>query len=379
MIKRWRHIESLAQLRAQLAAGEDLRGCVLQGLDLRELSVSTFPQVAGAVFLGCRLAVGDDALLLEGGAMLFPNLGEGRPYQPYRPRLYSVSELMEGFDGNRAGTFEDTRDSKIYRHFQDFRAQQPAPIMEALAQRIHDHAIDDALGALLAPAGGTPRRVVGIMGGHAMHRGEADYRQIAEIARQLTHQGYFVATGGGPGAMEAGNLGAWMAGYSEAELGAAVAQLAGCVDYREHDYLVRGYRVLADYPTGKESLSIPTWFYGHEPSNQFATHIAKYFSNSLREDGLLAIAKHGVIYAPGSAGTVQEVFMDAAQNHYGTFEVVSPMVFLGTREWTETRPVLPLLEQLAGTKRYRELIAAVDSVEAAVRFIVEHPPVPYTG
>ena len=35
--------------------------------------------------------------------------------------------------------------------------------------------------------------------------------------------------------------------------------------------------------------------------------MAKYFSNSLREDGLLAIATHGVVYAPGSAGTTQDV------------------------------------------------------------------------
>ena len=43
-------------------------------------------------------------------------------------------------------------------------------------------------------------------------------------------------------------------------------------------------------PGGRQSLGVPTWFYGHEPTNLFATHVAKYFANSIREDGLLAIA-----------------------------------------------------------------------------------------
>ena len=51
------------------------------------------------------------------------------------------------------------------------------------------------------------------------------------------------------------------------------------------------------------SLAVPTWFYGHEPSNLFASHIAKYFSNSIREDTLLAVALYGIVFAPGSAGT----------------------------------------------------------------------------
>ena len=39
--------------------------------------------------------------------------------------------------------------------------------------------------------------------------------------------------------------------------------------------------------------------------------------------------------------------MDAAQNHYVTFGVVSPMVFLGTHYWTREKPVYPLLTALA--------------------------------
>ena len=55
--------------------------------------------------------------------------------------------------------------------------------------------------------------------------------------------------------------------------------------------------------------------------------------------GLLAIAKHGVIYAPGSAGTIQEIFQDAAQNHYSSFGPPSPMATTQSgRNCTHTTP-----------------------------------------
>jgi hypothetical protein len=40
------------------------------------------------------------------------------------------------------------------------------PIMDALAFRIYDHAIDNAPRDLLSPDDGSDRRVVGIMSGH---------------------------------------------------------------------------------------------------------------------------------------------------------------------------------------------------------------------
>ena len=86
-----------------------------------------------------------------------------------------------------------------------------------------------------------------------------------------------------------------------------------------------------------------------------------------------------MIYAPGSAGTIQEVFMDAAQNHYGTFRAVSPMVFLGRRYWTEEKPIYPLLQQLAAGRQYADMLAISDDVDEVVEFIVGHPPVAYRG
>ena len=122
------------------------------------------------------------------------------------------------------------------------------------------------------------------------------------------------------------------------------------------------------YPQLKayRSVGIPTWFYGHEPATPFATHIAKYFENSIREDGLLALAKGGVIYTPGSAGTMQEIFQDGAQNHYETFGFASPMVFLGEEYWTQTMPVYPMLRVLSDAGRYRNLLLSLTDDERQV-------------
>ena len=106
------------------------------------------------------------------------------------------------------------------------------------------------------------------------------------------------------------------------------------------------------WPDGAPSLGIPTWHYGHEPPNAFATAIAKYFRNAVREAVLLRIASAGIVFLPGAAGTVQEVFQDACENYYAEPGARAPMVLVGRRHWTETLPAWPLLHpmQTAGYK-----------------------------
>lgn len=365
-----RQVEDLAGFDAAVAAG-DLGRSVVQGVDLSERSEALLSaECAGAVFLGCRMHEGVVLHLVARGAVLFPDLSEDRPYHPTRAHLYAYDELLEGFDRGRPGSARNTVDARIYAAHRAQRSRHRT--LDALAERLHDHAIDDALRGLLAdrPTG----QVVGVMGGHALTRDEDLYGDIAHIGRRLADAGRLVATGGGPGAMEAANLGAWMSAYPEADLDRALALLAPAPDYTTHDYLVVADDVRRRWPDGAESLAIPTWFYGHEPTNAFARHIAKYFSNSLREDGLLAIATGGVIYAPGSAGTVQEIFMDAAQNHYATFGAISPMVLFGEQHWTDELPVSDLLARLGRDHPWRELVAVHDDVAGAVDYLLEHPP-----
>ena len=99
------------------------------------------------------------------------------------------------------------------------------------------------------------------------------------------------------------------------------------------------------------TLGIPTWHYGHEPSNAFATAIAKYFRNATREAILLEVCDAGIVFLPGAAGTVQEVFQDACENYYADVSSVAPMVLVGREHWTERYPAWPLLAALArGTR-----------------------------
>lgn len=354
-------VMSLAQFDLLLEGSQSQSALAIQGLDLRKREQALIDRPwPHAIFLGCLMTPAAEDHVAESGATIFPPF-TGLPYNPYRGTLYSPEELRT-----------DDLDARIYAHQARWRAEPPAPIIEALAQRIHDHAIDDALHGFLSDH----EQVVAIMGGHSLHRHEETYRSVAMVARSLTRSGMLVVTGGGPGAMEAGNLGAWMAPHDDDALDDAIQLLSSAVDYTTNAYLDASRSVIDRYPTGSTSLAIPTWFYGHEPTNDFATDVAKYFSNSIREDGLLAIATHGVVYTPGAAGTVQEVFMDATQNHYVTFHVISPMVFLDASYWSDDRLGAPrLLRQLAGDRPYAEMIAVLDDPEDVVSFIHAHPPI----
>ena len=159
---------------------------------------------------------------------------------------------------------------------------------------------------------------------------------------------------------------------SEEELQKALSILSVAPLYADELWLSSAFEVRKRFPNlGYESLGVPTWLYGHEPSTPLATHIAKYFENSIREDGILSISKGGIIYTPGSAGTLQEVFQEAVQNHYLTFGYASPMIFMGKQFWTEEVPVWPLIMDLVEKGRYKNLILCLtDEPDEAERVLL---------
>jgi predicted Rossmann-fold nucleotide-binding protein len=80
----------------------------------------------------------------------------------------------------------------------------------------------------------------------------------------------------------------------------------------------------------------------------------------------------GIIYAPGSSGTMQEIFQDAVQNHYLSFGYASPMIFLDKTYWTEEMPVYPLLQHLLKKGKYKNLILSItDNKEEVINSIME--------
>ncbi len=367
-----REIHTLEEFDAAVEATGSLDGVVVQGIDLSARSdVIESLSCAGATFLGTQLSAASLDHVLDSGAVVFPRLPD-LPFDTYRSRLYAQGDLLAGWAPGDDGSFDrDALDSTIYRWTARHRRGTNVSVLDALATRLHDHAIDDALTEHLD---GCPD-VVAVMGGHSMLRSDLGYRTVVELGRAMAREGWHVATGGGPGAMEAANLGAWLAPYGDDAIDDAIRLLAQETDFHRADaYLRAGLAVLQAFPSGGASLAVPTWFYGHEPTNQFATDIAKYFANSIREDGLLAIATRGVVFSPGAAGTVQEVFQDATQNHYDVFGVVSPMVFLDTHFWTEQLPAEPLLRRLAGDRAYGQMIGTADTAADAMQFLVDHPP-----
>ncbi len=319
---------------------------------------------------GCKFGGNDESLLAGRRAVVFPAFRD-LPYDPYRSTLYTPAELFgtSGIDKTRSV------DQQIYEHYVKSGKCGAGP-MESLAQRIHDHAIDQSLAAYLdADETGRPRRkMVVILGGHNNKRNDPWFRKVALLACSLTTQGYLVSTGGGPGLMEAGNLGAYLADYGPEAVEDAVATLAKAPDEKAPEFLERAEEVLKKYPKGKDSLAIPTWYYGHEPSNLFALHIAKYFSNAIREDVLVSSAISGAVFTPGSAGTNMEVFMVAAQNHYGLLGYIRPMVFLGKQGYVEESKLYGLVEGLAKGKTYDKLLTISDDPDELVEFIRTHPP-----
>ena len=262
-------------------------------------------------------------------------------------------------------------DMEVYQHFLS-KGKHTDDEMEMLARALHDFAIGHYLDEFLN--GYDPRQVVGVMGGHGVLRTSSEYRQVVELSKELTERDTLMVTGGGPGVMEATHLGAWMAGRPMAEVDEALKILSEAPGFKDEGWLQTAFEVIRRYPQERyHSLGIPTWLYGHEPSAAFATDIAKYFDNSIRENTILTVAFGGIVFTPGSAGTMQEVFQEAVQNHYLSFGYASPMVFLGRKYWTEDMPVYPFLEQMMQEGRYKNLqLKLTDSshevVEELLRF-----------
>jgi predicted Rossmann-fold nucleotide-binding protein len=329
---------------------------------------------------------------------LEPDLGPAPVVDVPTPpdRLYSADDLFGAWEPDRPASAAETFDFRSYAQARAHGLRMPTDREVAAARARHDTAVSWELHEELAG-----RRAVAIMGGHSMARNDPGYRLVAELALALAGNGFLLLSGGGPGAMEATHLGARCAG-SSLGLGDALTMMGADEpgpgdDAPPDDRLVFPFRsaeelfgaggaVIADQVArlhawqapafavaaasagdAGESIGIPTWMYGTEPPTPLATSLAKYFDNSIREDGLLALAADGVVFAPGHAGTLQEIFQDAAQNAYRTVaNRFSPMVFLDLDEhWSVHFGVRQVLERLFDDTEERQL-HWVDNVADAV-------------
>ena len=357
-------VESLDSFDGLVAAGaRTMQGWHAQSLDLRGRTAqleAMNPQ--GGIFLGCTFDDGVEDSLRSRGALIFPKL-EAVPFNPYRARLYTPQELYQGISESR---YEDTPDAKVYQW--SIRPGQRHRLDATLAAALHDHSIGDALDELTRSDLCTGRTMVGVMGGHAASRGSAVFEEAALLGRLLARDGRVVATGGGPGTMEAANLGAYLSEAPERDFRRALDDLAVVPGFLPSvsAWARSAAAVVERHPEGTPSLGVPTWFYGHEPPNFFATHIAKYFANAIREAVLLELCDGGIVFLPGSGGTVQEIFQDACENYYGAPGTIMPMVLVGLEHWLRRYPAWPLLQSLAAGRQMESRIFLVDTVEEAL-------------
>jgi len=385
-----REIDEIKELETWLLSSNPTPAAV------QELDLTAFEHVImnlefrGSLFLGCELSDATAGHIVRTGGLVILN-NRDFLFQVHRAKLYSPKELFDGFDGQAEDGYKHTFDYKIYEKYVSHGMENPSSIAVSLMRRLHDHSITEALNDII-----DGRKVVAIMGGHSTERQDEFYLKVAKISRILTQKGFLMVSGGGPGAMEATHIGAYFACRPLEELVAAVDEIKirpvnaeSGKEYADKDWLNRALNIMEKYPIpkGKEgesmSIGVPTWLYGHEPPAPFATHIAKYFANSVREDGLLTIAKYGVIFAPGSAGTTQEIFQDATQNHYAPYNkydiprYVSPMILFGKKWWTEKRPLWDFIKKVSEGRPYGELLSLTDNESEIIETIVNYNPENY--
>lgn len=291
------------------------------------------------------------------------NLESDLPFNPERTRLYSSDELLSGFLESDPTSLTRTPDFRSYMYFEQNGRTMVGDRSASINEALHDAAITRAMYSFLLDQDRAP---VAIMGGHAEPRGSDTYTAVVKIAKGLAEKNFLVASGGGPGCMEATHLGAMLAGRSDSDVANAIAlmkqqptlpekmkQVFGraspsapwTINYEKaqelHRWMQPAVTLAKDLAGGATalnySLAIPTWHYGHEPLSPFASHVAKYFLNSIREDVLLAIARNGIVFTKGRAGTLQEVFQDTAQNYYrdkDALEPIAPMIFFDSGFWS---------------------------------------------
>lgn len=353
-------VDTLEQLDELLRRGaRAMTGWRLQDLDLRGRdSQLRRLDARGAVLLGCDLTPEQESRLVAGGALVFRDVPE-TPFNAYRSTLYGPDELLDVPPEQH----ERSLDARVYA----WSRQRSRDVAHTLAAAMHDHAIDDALAEWVRG-----RRIVGVMGGHRVQRDEPAYADAARLGRALTASGRTVATGGGPGAMEAANLGARAAGVDDATLAEALRIVAAVPTYAGAmaPWLRTGLEARALLEPASDTLGVPTWHYGHEPPNVFQTAAAKYFQNSVREDLLLRVATAGLVVLPGEGGTVQEIFQDACEVSYADEAGWTPIVLVGRTYWTERYPAWQLLEAVMRGRPGAQGIVLVDSVDEAVDALV---------
>ncbi|MFQ6421217.1 MULTISPECIES: hypothetical protein [unclassified Bacillus (in: firmicutes)] len=148
------------------------------------------------------------------------------PFNPIQDELYNPFDLLKDFDPHNPLSLATTPDFQRYIYcVQQGRTTISDPYA-AMMEAMHDTSIGRGLNAFLKSEMQAGRHPFAIMGGHREPRGSKIYREVARIAQLLSESGFIVASGGGPGCMEATHLGALYAGRPADSLTSTINKLA---------------------------------------------------------------------------------------------------------------------------------------------------------
>ena len=206
-------IEELDELREVLAKTEVLRHYAFQAVNFEKCG---FPVenycFEDCLFMGCHIPP-RMYYAMDGECIVFPRVK--MPYKVFPNKLYDAKSLYLHYKPGYHETFYTCYDTICYERYMA-HGKETSDIKETLCRVLHDHSIGNALDQFIKQY--DEKDIVAVMGGHAVKRTDESYHQIVEISKRLTELGKLMVSGGGPGAMEAVHLGAWMAGRTKAEV-----------------------------------------------------------------------------------------------------------------------------------------------------------------
>ena len=358
-----KEINTIEKLINYININKTLENTIIYDLDLlRQKKIIIGIKVDFACFFGCKM----DSTLIKyinnNKGSIYPSITGILPLNIYRSQLYTSNELLSGYYNSLPNiSLEDV----VFDWYDKYKkSDEDQNLLSQIAMNTHDAFIDDALISLIKTIG--KEKIISVMGGHSNKRNSIEYKTLVKTCRLLTFNGFICMSGGSSGMMEAVHLGALLAYYPEESVDDAITILSEELNYKD---LVKYYnpavKVLNKYPMPKDkvlSIAIPTYYY-YEPTAIFASHIAQYFNNPIREYNLLNFAYGGVLISPGSAGTITEIFINHANQHYKSLGYNAPFVFQNCYWWETKIPVYPLITQIANTENYKSRLFLVETPE----------------
>nr|MCR5313729.1 hypothetical protein [Bacteroidaceae bacterium] len=167
------------------------------------------------------------------------------PFEVIRRSLYTSDELFKEFDSSNPSTFQDCFDTRVYNYMME-KGKLTNDHLECSARSMHDCTMRQCLRDFLGKF--EQNHVVGIMGGHAMLRTDEAYAKTVFVSKKLTELGYLMISGGGPGAMEATHLGAWLAGRTEDEVKEALEIVGKAPSFKDELWMSTSFECKSCFP-----------------------------------------------------------------------------------------------------------------------------------